>query len=71
MHIVAFALLILVVLIIIFKESFVQGFDMMISEARNPIYAKYFGRVKDPMGNDYFDNKLRKYVMQQVYVPNR
>lgn len=67
MHIVAFALLIVVVIMIIYKESFVQGFDMMIAQARNPIDAKYFGRVKDPMGNDYFDNHLRKYVMQQVY----
>jgi hypothetical protein len=70
MHLVNFALLITVLLLIVYyRESFIASYDMMINRASDPIFVTYFGREKDAMGNDYYDHLLKNQI-QHEYIKN-
>lgn len=66
MHIVVLGILIVVVLLIIYyRESFIASFDMMINRSTNPIWAKYNGRDKNPRGEDYYELFLKNQLSHE------
>lgn len=58
------AILIIVVLIIVFyKEKFISQFDMIINTSVRPIYTNYHAREKiTPYGEDYIDLYLKQQL---------
>lgn len=66
---IALALILVVLLLIYYKESFVNQFDMLIRHSRNPISVNYMGRLKDPRGYDYFDHRLTEELYYNNFLP--
>ena len=65
MHQVALALIIIVVILIVYKERFVAAFEMVIRNSRHPIDTYYDGRYdKDFYGRDWYDRTFQKYTLE-------
>ena len=49
------------------KDNFINLYLIMTKKNVDPTEVKYFGRDKDPMGNDFFDHALQHHLNHVVY----
>lgn len=69
MHLLGLIILLCIVLLIVFnRETFIASYDMMINRSRNPIWARYNGRDKNPWGEDYYELFLKHQLSGEYSI---
>ncbi len=67
MHFAVLILIIFSLIMIYYREHFIQQFDMILKDSSDPIYFNYMGRKKDLKGYDYFDHRLYEHIFNNAY----